>query len=84
LSPDGTKIIEKRQMHKTILEYAPAGSSETVAGGYHTHVLSDLPEDTDVMLVLTRQPRVPETLGAGAYIFTIDVSGNITVADQPK
>ena len=84
LSPDGTKIIEKRQMHKTILEYAPAGSSETVAGGYHTHVLSDLPEDTDVMLVLTRQPRVPETVGAGAYIFTIDVSGNIAVADQPK
>jgi hypothetical protein len=84
LSPDGTKIVEKRQMHKTILEYAPTGSSETVAGGYHTHVLSDLPEDTDVMLVLTRQPRVPETVGAGAYIFTIDVSGNITVADRPK
>jgi hypothetical protein len=52
-------------------------------GGYHMHVLSDLPEDTDVMLVLTRQPRVPETVGAGAYIFTIDVNGNIT-ADQPR
>ena len=84
LSPDGTKIIEKRQMHRTILEYAQAGSSETVAGGYHTHVLSDLPEDTDVMLVLTRQPRVPETVGAGAYIFNIDVSGNIAVSDRPK
>lgn len=85
LSPDGTKIIEKRQMHKTILEYAaPIDRSESMAGGYHTHVLSDLPEDTDVMLVLTRQPRVPETVGAGAYIFTIAVDGSITVADRTK
>jgi hypothetical protein len=85
LSPDGTKIIEKRQMHKMILEYAPpADRSHSMAGGYHTHVLSDVPEDTDVMLVLTRQPRVPETVGAGAYIFTIDTEGKITVAERPK
>jgi hypothetical protein len=49
-----------------------------MAGGYHTHVLSDVPEDTDVMLVLTRQPRVPEIVGAGGYIFTIAVDGTIT------
>jgi hypothetical protein len=85
LSPDGTKVVEKRQMHRTILEYAPpADRSESMAGGYHTHVLSDVPEDTDVMLVLTRQPRVPETVGAGGYIFTIAVDGTITVADRPK
>lgn len=85
LSSDGMKIVEKRQMHKTILEYAPpADRSESVAGGYHTHVLSDIPEDTDVMLVLMRQPRVPETVGAGGYIFTIAVDGTITVANQPK
>jgi hypothetical protein len=62
LSPDGTKVIEKRQMHKTILEYAPP----------------------TVMLVLTRQPRVPETVGAGAYIFTVAVDGTITVTGRPK
>jgi hypothetical protein len=85
LSPDGAKVIEKRQMHKTILEYAPpTDPSESIAGGYHTHVLSDLPEDTDVMLVLTRQPSVPETIGAGGYIFTVAVDGTITAAAQPK
>lgn len=85
LSPDETKIIEKRQMHKTILEYAaPADRSESVAGGYHTHVLSDVPEDTDVLLVLTRQPPVPETVGAGDYIFTIATDGKIAVADRPE
>lgn len=84
VSPDGTKILEKRQMHKSIIESNPASAPGTVAGGYHTHVLSDLPEDTDVLLVLTREPRVPEFVGAGAYMFTIDVNGKITVADRPR
>jgi hypothetical protein len=83
VSPDGTKIIEKRQMHKTIIESVPAKKDVKVAVGYHSHVLSDLPEDTDVLLVLTRKPRVPEIVVAGAYMFTIDVSGKITVEDRP-
>ena len=86
VSPDGMKIIEKRQMHKTIIESesVPANVPGTAAGGYHTHVLSDLPEDTDVLLVLTRNPRVPEIVVAGAYMFTIDVNGKISVADRPR
>lgn len=85
LTPNGTKIIEKRQMHKTILEYAPpADRLQSITGGYHTHILSDLPEDTDVMLVLMRQPRVSETVGAGEYIFTIATDGTIMVAGRPK
>lgn len=83
LSPDGTKITEKRKMHKTIIKYGPVSSSEKEAGGYHTHVLSDVPEDTDVFLVLTRRPRVPEFVGAGPYMYTIAVDGTITVADRP-
>ncbi len=84
LSPDGTKITEKRQMHKTIIESGPERKEIKVAVGYHTHVLSDLPEDTDVMLVLTRQPQMPEIVVAGAYMFTIDTNGKITVEDRPR
>jgi hypothetical protein len=84
VSPDGTKITEKRQLHKTIIESAPAGADVKVASGYHTHVLSDVPEDTDVLLVLTRQPRVPELVMTPTYMYTIDVHGAITVADRPK
>jgi hypothetical protein len=84
VSPDGTKIIEKRQMHKTIIESVPARTDVKVAAGYHSHVLSEVPEDTDVFLVLTRQPRVPEIVVGGAYIFTIDVNGKITVEDRPR
>lgn len=83
LSSDGTKIVEKRPLHRTVIEYAaPAGTAEKAAGGYHTHVLTNLPEDTDVLLVLTRQPRVPEVVGAGPYMYTITVDGTITVANR--
>lgn len=51
LSADGSKITEKRPLHRTVIDYAaPSGSSAKAAGGYHTHVLTDLPEDTDVLL----------------------------------
>jgi hypothetical protein len=83
VSPGGAKIIEKRQMHKNIIEYVPASAPGKVQGGYHTHILSNLPEDTDVFLVLTRSPRVPETVVAGGHMFTIDVNGKITVSGLP-
>ncbi len=84
MSSDGATIIRKRQLHKSFLEFIPGDSPGKFAGGYHVHVLSDLPEDTDVLLVLTRTPRVPEMVAAGAYMFTIDVNGKITVADRPR
>jgi hypothetical protein len=84
VSPDGTKITEKRQMHKTIIESVTARTDITVKVGYHSHVLSEVPEDTDVFLVLTRKPQVPEVVVAGAYMFTIDVNGKITVEDRPR
>jgi hypothetical protein len=84
VSSDGTKIIEKRQMHKTIIQSVTKRTDMTVKVGYHTHVLSDVPEDTDVLLVLTRKPQVPEIVFAGAYMFTIHTNGKISVEDRPR
>jgi hypothetical protein len=84
ISADGTRIMAKRQMHKGIVEYGPVSSSEKESAGYHTHVLSDVPEDTDVFLVLTRQPRVPEVVVTPSYMYSISVNGTITVADRPS
>lgn len=83
ISADGTRVIEKRQMHKSIIEYGPVSSSEKEAAGYHTHVLSDVPEDSDVFLVLTRQPRVPEMVVTQHYMYTIGIDGKITLKDRP-
>jgi hypothetical protein len=82
ISPGGMKIVEKRQLHKSIIETPPASAGETVAGGYHVHVLSDLPEDTDVMFVLTRKPLMPEVILAGSNLYAIDVHGVITLRPE--
>ena len=81
ISPDGSTLITKRQMHKSVLESTPADipKSTTPAAGYHSHVLSDVPEDTDVFLVLSRQPRMPEYVGAGGHVFEIEIDGKIKI-----
>ena len=87
VSPDGTKMLDKHPMHKDIVESTPAQipQGSTPTAGHHTDALSDGPEDTDVFLVLSREPRVPEYVTAGAHGYKIDVDGTITVdpADAP-
>jgi len=87
VSPDGTKLYEKRPLHQSVMESIPAQvpKGSTPAAGYHTHVLTDLPEDTDVFLVLSRQPRMPEYIGAGGHVYKVEIDGTITVdpADAP-
>jgi hypothetical protein len=84
VSSDGKRIIEKRQLHQSLLEFIPPHLPGTLASGYHAHVLTDLPEDTDVLLVLMREPKVPETVAAGGHMFTIETDGRISVADSPR
>jgi hypothetical protein len=48
-SADGTKLLETRQMHKSVLEFQM--QSNTVAT-FHTHVLSDSMEDSDFYYAL--------------------------------
>src|SRR5689334_3565478 len=83
VSPDGTKILEKRQMHKTILETGPVAGKEVVSG-FHTHVLSDLPEDTDVFHVLTQDPPLPEFVGTPHFTYKVNTDGTIQVEEKRK
>jgi len=63
-SADGGTTLDKRQMHKTILEVEnPPQPGQSLAAGTHSHVLSNQPEDSDVFHVLTRRPLVPEYVG---------------------
>jgi len=79
VSADGSTIIETRQLHKSILEaksLTPDGKRPIA--GYHTHVLSDVPEDTDVFHVLRKKPPVPEYVGTKNGIYIIQTDGTIT------
>jgi hypothetical protein len=80
-SADGGTLMEKHQMHKTILDidYGPSSDkgNKTVSG-IHTHVLSNVPEDSDVFHVLTRRPSIPEYIGTmDKKIWVIQTDGTI-------
>lgn len=76
-SQDGAKLIEKRRMHNSILEVATPGNVKEVVTGFHTAVVDEIPEDTDVFYVLTRRPAAPELIGTRKYLYQVEVDGTI-------
>lgn len=84
-SADGTKILEKRQMHKSIIELAsPPKDKEKIVFDTHTHVLSDLPEDTDVFHVLTQDPPKPSFVMTAHFMYEIGIDGGIAIKKSRK
>jgi hypothetical protein len=83
VSADGTKILAKRQMHKTVVEHAP-GKGKKVVAGFHTHVLSDEPEDTDVLHVLQQEPPVPEMIATPHFMYQVMADGTIRIRKEKK
>jgi hypothetical protein len=78
ISPDGTKIVSKRQLHKSIIEVEPpTDKNKQQVGGIHTHVLDDKPQDTDVFHVLARKPAVPEMIITKEFVFEVKPDGSI-------
>ena len=79
VSADGATIIDKHRMHHSILNFdthPPDGS--TLSAGFHVHVLSAVPEDSDVFYVLNRRPSLPELIGVDGKIrYQINPDGTI-------
>jgi hypothetical protein len=82
MSADGKTLVEKHQMHKAVLESIPANApgGTNPVGGYHSDIFGDIPEDTDVFLVLSRYPKMPEYVVARGHVFAIAVDGSIKIA----
>lgn len=80
ISADGSTILEKRQLHRTILEVGNPDPKVKWEGGYHIHVLSDIPEDTDVFHVLRQDHPVPEIISSKKYTYIIQPDGSIVFA----
>lgn len=80
ISADGSKIIERLQMHRAILEFSEqAPQQRQMAAGFHSDVLSDVPDDTDVAYVLIRKPSLPEFVRTRNHVYEIQVDGTILV-----
>jgi hypothetical protein len=78
VSEAGTRIQSKRQLHKSIIENEPPKDPDNrQVAGIHTHVLDDVPEDTDVFHVQARKPSVPEMIVTKQFVFQVDPDGAI-------
>ena len=55
-----------------------------MAAGFHTHVLSDLPEDTDVFHVLTQDPPIPEFVGTPHFTYQVKADGTIQIKGKRR
>lgn len=83
VASDGASVIETRVLHRTILETRTPKDMKPEMG-FHTAIVDDVPEDTDVFLVLSRQPVIPEMIATSNYLYRIDVKGNITYLGKAK
>lgn len=83
VGPDGTTVIETRELHRTILEMRTP-KDMTVTMGFHTAVVDEVPEDTDVFYVLSRKPSIPEMVATRTFVYRIDVTGSITYLGRAK
>src|SRR5574341_757560 len=68
-------ILEKHPMHRGLLNLALPDSA---VAGLHTVLLDDVPQDSDVFLVLARWPRRRELIATAHYNYEIALDGSIT------
>lgn len=82
-SADGNTLVDKHPMHKTVLEFDyrnKPSEGKKLEASFHTHVLSDRPEDSDVFYVLARKPSIPEYVGTmDKKIWVINTDGTIVL-----
>jgi len=83
VSADGRSIVATRTLHKTIIEPPPAAGGKPVMG-FHVHVLTDRPEDTDVMNVLQRQPPMTELIATHPWMYEISPSGGVVLLGRTE
>ncbi|MGH7529043.1 MAG: hypothetical protein ACREMN_01530 [Gemmatimonadales bacterium] len=81
VDPAADSIIDEHPMHRTLLNLALPDSA---VAGLHTVLVDNVPQDSDVFLVLVRRPRRPELIATENYDYEIAVDGTITwrVADR--
>jgi hypothetical protein len=72
VSADGKKIVDARQMHKVILEF---NNAEQPPFAFHTHVLSDVPEDSDIFYALSRKAVQGEWIATPKYFYKLNPDG---------
>lgn len=76
---DRVLVAETKQLHQATLTYQVKKNTKF---GYHSAVIDDKPEDTDVLHVLTRKPALPELVSTTNYLYRIETDGQIKFIDK--
>lgn len=84
VSAEGGRILEKRQMHRTVTETTPREKGKKMVAGFHKHLDGDLPEDTDVFHVLTQDPPRAEFVETAHFLFQVQADGTIRIDKDTK
>jgi hypothetical protein len=86
ISADGTTIIDDHRMHNDVLTFDLRNVDSTqYKGDYHTHVLSDLPEDTDVFFALAREGGGLEFIATrSGFYYEVKEDGSILPVPKEK
>ncbi|GEM_PF-6307171 len=80
ISADGASVLSQTELHNTTLRIPlslPDGKQP--AGAYHTHVVSELPTETDVALMLLHPVLAPHFIAGPQWMTQVDSAGKITV-----
>jgi hypothetical protein len=71
VSGDGARILDRRQMHRSVQEESMPSDGSRPYFGFHTHILSDLPEDSDIFYAITRKAQQGEWIATQQYVYEI-------------
>jgi len=74
VSADGATILDRHRMHNSILEFRASDEIKTT-GLFHSAILDEVPEDTDVFLAMTFQPAVTHTVITKHFLYSIFPDG---------
>lgn len=71
VSADGTKIVDRRQMHKIVLEENHDAANTPPSFSFHSHVISNIPEDSDIFYASSRKAVQGEWIATPKFIYEI-------------
>lgn len=85
ISQDGSEILNEALLHKSVLRMPlNIGGGKQPASAFHTHVLDDLPTETDVALVLLNPQLAPHFVAGPRWMSRVDATGKITILERQK
>jgi hypothetical protein len=84
ISKDGLNIHDRRMMHQSVLEESLPKDDQRPEFDFHTHILSNIPEDSDIFYAVTRKTELGEWVITEKYAYDITPTFSIDYLGETK